>query len=278
MSMSSGSLDDEVLGRAFGTAGRVIDGGVPNARGAKRKIKTFLLLGLLVLVAGMVAFLLFVPRQPEPSPAIKDMLAKAVTAIPVQVESEGGTNETNPLPAVVDPKGVVHVNSDVSGTPTPAPESVLKVSASPEDVVMEKRIGELDSKTEGLEKRIESLERSILALLGQLKNSTTRRPVEISKSSTVRPSHRQAQNFIPNDEQVTDGVAERTAEGLPIAVMTMEQLGVTELLNDGIIIGKSGDFAVNGDHVRVLGGRKLIRVDPESNLIVTDSKIYKVLR
>lgn len=194
--------------------------------------------------------------QQAPKVDVPDVSAPTPATAPVHSQQPSG---------VVSPAGVQPQQPPTGGAPMPAVamqpagqgmEGAVSVAAptvsAPDNVaVLDKELAEIRAQLAARDKLISDLTKEIAKLKSDTRTSAQSKPVaRLDASTPVRSKE---------------------------VVASMTELGIVALLNDGIVVRSDA-----GEDIPISVGRvskkfgKIVKVDPEAKVLVTESKTYKL--
>lgn len=291
------ALEDDILRNEFsGNEGRVIDAEVVFNRPKKsRKLMYSLLLVGLLASIGVGGFLLMKPGAPVSAAPIVGISKPSVTIPPIDLL--GDISNVKPADVIIKPSEPVPTSPaftvgmnanplDVISDEAVAPLEVKQVPVtntviSPAFNVVEAKpelspvVNPVDIAVKTLApvavapavspERFDALEQRVRDLAGPLEALSKKIDTLVSENKT-EPSKSRAPSKLTT-------TIKATAEKKEI-VANMQDLHITALLSDGVMF--DGDVPVLvGQFSKQLGGR-IVSINTDQNVVVTDSKIYKV--
>lgn len=248
------ALEEEILRHELNDGGRVVDAEVETVRPAnKRRRKLLAISGILLIVVmagGGALMMMQKSTVTKSSPEVAAIIAKATgavqTAVPTSTQPQPqptqASQQSEPVTSIhPSPEPQVPAQSGQAGTPPLAGASTVTQRLGS----MEKEVASLQETVTTLQKAIEAQQKAVEAKSAQ----AAKKPAEAKPKG--------------------DSPQEISA--------TMTELGVVALLNDGIVVTtpNGGEFEIPvGKTSRRLG--RIVKVDPQARLIVTDQKTYRL--
>lgn len=267
------NLEQDILDREFGRNETVIDAEVTTPSRRRKSRKLVLVMLLLAMIAVMAAgVMLLRPKSGVPSAEIAEVMARAsmpqqapkadtpVGAPAPVVEQPSQPATTSPPPAIDSAQQSPGISS-----PAPLPASQEPVSVAPTAIPATPSAA---TSAGGLDKEIAEIKAQLAArdsLISDLTKEIAKLKSEV-KSEAKTPAQ-------PKAAAKTDVSPARPKE----IVASMTELGIIALLNDGIVVRSDA-----GEDVPISVGRvskkfgKIVKVDPEAKVLVTEARIYKL--
>ncbi len=263
------NLEQDILDREFGRNETVIDAEVTAPSRRRKSRKLVLVALLLAMIAVMAAgVMLLRPKSGVPSAEIAEVMARAsmpqqapkadapVGAPAPVVEQPSQPATTSPSPAIDSAQQSPGISS-----PAPLPASQEPVSVAPTAIPatpsaatsaggLDKEIAEIKAQLATRDALISELTKEIAKLKSEARSPAQSKAVTKSDASQARPKE---------------------------IVASMTELGIIALLNDGIVVRSDA-----GEDVPISVGRvskkfgKIVKVDPEAKVLVTEARIYKL--
>lgn len=263
------NLEQDILDREFGRNETVIDAEVTTPSRRRKSRKLVLVMLLLAMIAVMAAgVMLLRPKSGVSSAEIAEVMARAsmpqqapkadapVGAPAPVVEQPSQPATTSPPPAIDSAQQSPGISS-----PAPLPASQEPVSVAPTAIPATPSAA---TSAGGLDKEIAEI-KAQLAARDSLISDLTKEIAKL-KSEAKTPAQ-------PKAAAKTDVSPARPKE----IVASMTELGIIALLNDGIVVRSDA-----GEDVPISVGRvskkfgKIVKVDPEAKVLVTEARIYKL--
>lgn len=263
------NLEQDILDREFGRNETVIDAEVTTPSRRRKSRKLVLVMLLLAMIAVMAAgVMLLRPKSGVPSAEIAEVMARASmpqqapkadapvgAPVPV-VEQPSQPATTSPPPAIDSAQQSPGISS-----PAPLPASQEPVSVAPTAIPATPSAA---TSAGGLDKEIAEIKVQLAARDSLISDLT--KEIAKLKSEAKTPAQ-------PKAAAKTDVSPARPKE----IVASMTELGIIALLNDGIVVRSDA-----GEDVPISVGRvskkfgKIVKVDPEAKVLVTEARIYKL--
>lgn len=263
------NLEQDILDREFGRNETVIDAEVTTPSRRRKSRKLVLVMLLLAMIAVMAAgVMLLRPKSGVPSAEIAEVMARAsmpqqapkadtpVGAPAPVVEQPSQPATTSPPPAIDSAQQSPGISS-----PAPLPASQEPVSVAPTAIPATPSAA---TSAGGLDKEIAEIKVQLAARDSLISDLT--KEIAKLKSEAKTPAQ-------PKAAAKTDVSPARPKE----IVASMTELGIIALLNDGIVVRSDA-----GEDVPISVGRvskkfgKIVKVDPEAKVLVTEARIYKL--
>ncbi|GIK44787.1 MAG: hypothetical protein BroJett012_06900 [Betaproteobacteria bacterium] len=263
------NLEQDILDREFGRNETVIDAEVTTPSRRRKSRKLVLVMLLLAMIAVMAAgVMLLRPKSGVSSAEIAEVMARAsmpqqapkadapVGAPAPVVEQPSQPATTSPPPAIDSAQQSPGISS-----PAPLPASQEPVSVAPTAIPATPSAA---TSAGGLDKEIAEIKVQLAARDSLISDLT--KEIAKLKSEAKTPAQ-------PKAAAKTDVSPARPKE----IVASMTELGIIALLNDGIVVRSDA-----GEDVPISVGRvskkfgKIVKVDPEAKVLVTEARIYKL--
>lgn len=266
------NLEQDILDREFGRTETVIDAEVTTPSRRRKSRKLVLVALLLVMIVAMAAgVMLLRPKSAAPSAEIAEVMARA--SMPQQapkadapMSAPASIAEQPQQPVATNSSPVIDNAQHPSGVSSPAPLAASQepVSAAPATAPATPALPAPTS-TGALDKELAEI-RAHLATRDVLISDLTK---EIAKLKSEARSPAQSKAVTKSDASPPTRPKE--------VVASMTELGIIALLNDGIVVRSDA-----GEDVPISVGRvskkfgKIVKVDPEAKVLVTEARIYKL--
>ncbi|MBZ0295976.1 MAG: hypothetical protein K8L99_25680 [Anaerolineae bacterium] len=262
------NLEQDILDREFGRNETVIDAEVTTPSRRRKSRKLVLVMLLLAMIAVMAAgVMLLRPKSGVPSAEIAEVMARA--SMPQQapkadtpVGAPAPVVEQPSQPATTSPPPAIDSAQQSPGiSPAPLPASQEPVSVAPTAIPATPSAA---TSAGGLDKEIAEIKVQLAARDSLISDLT--KEIAKLKSEAKTPAQ-------PKAAAKTDVSPARPKE----IVASMTELGIIALLNDGIVVRSDA-----GEDVPISVGRvskkfgKIVKVDPEAKVLVTEARIYKL--